>query len=713
MSYYSGRRTRRRGQSGQMTVIFALTLVIFIGAMMLGIDVSQLRAEAENAQQAANAAALGGVVFMPAFSNDATSRALAVARANGFVSSPATGISVTTSIPSGYSNRLEVTITEPVATIFGKALGLGPQTISRSATAEYAEPLEMGASDYVLGYAPFPTSIVTPTGGITPTQGFYLIARGPYGSQENGDAFSQYFEGFNSKKLATSNTPAAVNPCSTSTACPGLTTNPDRSTNNFSYYDYVVDNPFTNTLVIKIFDPFDESPLNNDGGNVNSGYPLPSPFDTPGRHIDQWGCDAGNTNICSVGTMPTALQFSISGPYQTTFDTSPKQITAAPTIPVSAQIPMSATGNLGTGLTCGGECVLSNQSDGSFIAGDDPVHSDCALYHVVYTSCSGVVSPYAYKFLNYAIINHPGIYHIHIASVENAYGKYKGYYGNGGNVFGLAACGVNSTYPAVLGSWPNPAHESAAFPGPAGISGNVAVSDPSSSPSDPTYYNYYPNAVWNPNSCVNPNTFSGAPAACAHPGTAPPDSCVHIYGVNQMAIINILNAGGYSNASSLIPLGYVPPSYAGKTLHINLYDVGDIGGSSAASIQVLTPAGDLTHNNLSGNSLTNGTPPFSATLPFSWSVAPTDSASNYATSPSANYSAAQAISIGSGHWNGAWTKINVQIPPNNTSGTGYSDIVNQFGGYWKMLYDLGPGDSGQDTTTWQIQVTGAPVHLVS
>jgi len=39
-------------------------------------------------------------------------------------------------------------------------------------------------------------------------------------------------------------------------------------------------------------------------------------------------------------------------------------------------------------------------------------------------------------------------------------------------------------------------------------------------------------------------------------------------------------------------------------------------------------------------------------------------------------------------------------------------MVNEFGGYWKMLYDLGPGDSGQDTTTWEIGITGAPVHLV-
>jgi hypothetical protein len=40
-------------------------------------------------------------------------------------------------------------------------------------------------------------------------------------------------------------------------------------------------------------------------------------------------------------------------------------------------------------------------------------------------------------------------------------------------------------------------------------------------------------------------------------------------------------------------------------------------------------------------------------------------------------------------------------------------MVRTFGGYWKMLYDIGPGASGNDTTTWEISVTGSPVHLVT
>ncbi len=39
-------------------------------------------------------------------------------------------------------------------------------------------------------------------------------------------------------------------------------------------------------------------------------------------------------------------------------------------------------------------------------------------------------------------------------------------------------------------------------------------------------------------------------------------------------------------------------------------------------------------------------------------------------------------------------------------------MVGVFGGYWKMLYDIGPNSYGNDTTTWEISVEGSPVHLV-
>ncbi len=638
----------QRGQPGQMMVVFALTLTVFIGAMMLGIDLSRLRAETENAQRTANAAALAGVVFLPNFPNSAYARAIAEARKNGFVSTPTNGTVISPTIENGYSNRLKVIVTEPVSLVFGKIFGLGPRTISRSSIAEFAEPLEMGASDYVLGYAPFPTSIVTPTATMTPTQGFYLMARGPYGQQENGDAYSQYFESYNGGGLNPLgfNSANYTDPCRTNPIfdCGGLTVNPDRKNIGFNGYDFVVDNPFTHTLVVKIFDPFDEGPLDTDAitsTNKPSHHLPPSPFNN--GLPDQYSCTVGNTSICdSSSPYPVALNFTLSGPYQTTYDTTPKPVAVAPTNSVNAS---------GT-VTCGDDCVLSNNSDGSFTSGDDPIHVACKASG----PCGATASPYAYKFLNYAIITHQGLYHIHVTTGLNTIG-YINKYGNGGNAFGLAACADSVP---LLGTQ--------ASPGGAATAGYPATSDPA-----PGLSGGSGSSTWDPNSCPNPNTFAGAPTACAHPGAAPADTCVHIYAVNRMCVYNNLQAGGASHASALVPLGYVPPAYAGKTLRVRLYDVGDISGPSNNSVEVLTPAGDLMHNTIPGvgsptNSPVGSSIAFSSTLPYYWYVAPTDSASHYTTAnvTSGNVptplwvsDAAPVGELGntSGKYNGSWLDV--------------------------------------------------------
>src|SRR5579875_3159292 len=93
----TGRHTGHRGGGrGQMMVVFGLTLFVFVGAMMLGVDLSRLRAEAENAQRAANAAALAGVVYLPDYQSDAFTRAYEEAGKNGFVDGQK-GVTVTPS----------------------------------------------------------------------------------------------------------------------------------------------------------------------------------------------------------------------------------------------------------------------------------------------------------------------------------------------------------------------------------------------------------------------------------------------------------------------------------------------------------------------------------------------------------------------------------------------------------------------------------------
>lgn len=701
---------------GQMMPLFALTMVVFIGALATGIDLSRLRTAAESAQRAVNAAALAGVVFLPDYQSNAYTRAQEEARKNGFTDGQ-NNVSVTPQRVSGYTGRLKVTITEQVPLIFGGLLGLGQQTLSRTATAEYDQPLQMGAPDYVLGYAPFPTSLVNGTSG----QGFYLEARGPYGMQENGDAYSQYYESYSGATFSPASGASTYlyDPCTTSSSgpvsanhCQGLTANPDlaqwqqTNPNKQFYYDYVVYNPFANhPLIVKIFDPYDEGALNGaTKGSSTTGslekLSLVAPYGN--KFIDQWGCSNGGTHFCDQQTggpsspFPTALRFSLYGPYQTLADTSGSEISKTP-----------ATGS----DTCAQDCVIAPD----FVTGDDPAHVACATN----STCSpSTTTKYAYKFLNYAIIYGKGYYHIRVQTTASTDSYYSGKFGTGGNVFGLAACDASSN--AVIGTPSDPSDQ------------NKAVSDPYNSTGSGAIANY-----WNANACPNPNpanqytTVNGSQvsyqSACSNSATAPPDGCVHIFANGRMAMYTNIAGGSYTSPSpSLVPLGYVPGDYAGKTLQIRLFDVGDVSGGCVSgvcnnTIQVLTPAGDLTHNagdqvSTSANINNNGYP---SNLAYTYSARPTDCGNSdpcvqgqgagFKVQAETSAAATQVINVGGSTWNGSWLTIKVPLVLTGYSHT-YNDMVNQYGGYWKMLYNI--AGTGNDTTTWEISINGAPVHLV-
>ena len=149
----------------------------------------------------------------------------------------------------------------------------------------------------------------------------------------------------------------------------------------------------------------------------------------------------------------------------------------------------------------------------------------------------------------------------------------------------------------------------------------------------------------------------------------------------------------------------------GKTLQVRLFDVGDVNKS--ADLEVLTPAGDIPHVDGTPNAGGDGTP-YPSSLPFSYSAAPADTPSGYAVAtetPLLNPSASSHIiatdSSGNHPYNGSWLTIKVPLTWNGS----YAGMVRNFGGYWKMLYNI--GGNASDTTTWEINISGSPVHLVT
>ncbi|MEZ5232309.1 MAG: pilus assembly protein TadG-related protein [Acidimicrobiales bacterium] len=151
---------------------FALMLTVLIGMAGFATDLAYWYLTASRAQNAADAAALGGVVFMPGDMAQATSVATDVAKAHGF-----SGVTIG---PGTRPNQLRVTATKQVDTLFVRALGINNVTVSRSALAEYEQPVAMGSPDPNLGN--------DPDNDILPQ--YWLNVAGPQTDKSNGDRYA-------------------------------------------------------------------------------------------------------------------------------------------------------------------------------------------------------------------------------------------------------------------------------------------------------------------------------------------------------------------------------------------------------------------------------------------------------------------------------------------------------------------------------------------
>ncbi|QWZ06353.1 hypothetical protein KRR39_12075 [Nocardioides panacis] len=139
------RRLRARAsQAGYAAVMVALLLpIVFLGCAAFAVDTARWYVEAERVQRAADAAALAGVVWMPADFATAKTAALAEAKRNGYDDASSTVTVVVA--PGDKPSHLQVTINSTVTNNFGSAIGSPSTTVGRSATADYAGGLSMGS----------------------------------------------------------------------------------------------------------------------------------------------------------------------------------------------------------------------------------------------------------------------------------------------------------------------------------------------------------------------------------------------------------------------------------------------------------------------------------------------------------------------------------------------------------------------------------------
>ena len=144
-------RRRFRGESGFILVMTGLLIIPLIAFTAFAVDVGSWYAQAAKMQRAADDAALAGVIWNGNSTTQNTT-VQAIAAKNGFVNGTG-GVTVTAAIPPGNGTQLTVTISAPGSLFFG-GLFLPNEILTRSATAQYNQPIPMGSPLGQLGNDP-------------------------------------------------------------------------------------------------------------------------------------------------------------------------------------------------------------------------------------------------------------------------------------------------------------------------------------------------------------------------------------------------------------------------------------------------------------------------------------------------------------------------------------------------------------------------------
>ncbi len=152
------------GERGAVLIWTSLMMIVLLGMVSFAVDLGWAYLNQTRLQRAADAAALAGVVHLPAFVADATADAQAAAGANGFPVGGNTTITVT----QLSDNKLEVTLTTVIPTFFLRVLGMDTFTLVRKSTAEYVKPVPLGSDSNVFG------------NGNDPSQFFWAGIQAPY-----------------------------------------------------------------------------------------------------------------------------------------------------------------------------------------------------------------------------------------------------------------------------------------------------------------------------------------------------------------------------------------------------------------------------------------------------------------------------------------------------------------------------------------------------
>jgi hypothetical protein len=163
---------------------------------------------------------------------------------------------------------------------------------------------------------------------------------------------------------------------------------------------------------------------------------------------------------------------------------------------------------------------------------------------------------------------------------------------------------------------------------------------------------------------------------------------------------------GATNPQFSIPLFSIDPTaYAGQTINVDLFDVGDVGGG-AAYVGLQEPDGTwATANSITdlGASLRGASPPSGGSnVTAAW--------------PGGGCSTACYQTAGSGGgtiYNGQWIPLQIQIPPSFTAPGGVACTTSGTSNcYWNLVYNVNASATAGDTFAVEVGFSGSPDHLL-
>ena len=158
-----------------------------------------------------------------------------------------------------------------------------------------------------------------------------------------------------------------------------------------------------------------------------------------------------------------------------------------------------------------------------------------------------------------------------------------------------------------------------------------------------------------------------------------------VYGNGRMAVYNNLQVNPPGGGQQFYLAKIDERTGAGKTAQIDIFDAGDVTGD--ATLKVYSP-----DNNV--QTLAK----FSYTTDGNCVVGTSDACSG------TNRTSIRTANGGRSSFNNTWIHISIPLPST------YGDGGLWEGGWWQIRYEV-PG-GGNDTTTWQVSVSGNPVHLL-